>query len=86
MDQKQLKSLLKVLRDNGVSTYKTPELELVLVPEALLASSPARQQAQQEVVSDNPYVNFPDGELTPEELAYYSSGGLPENSPFRKDS
>lgn len=36
--------------------------------------------------SDNPYANFPDGELTPEQLMFYSSGGKPEEDPYRKDS
>jgi hypothetical protein len=32
----------------------------------------------------NPYANFPQGELTPEQLMFYSSGGLPENDPTTK--
>lgn len=30
---------------------------------------------------DDPYKNFPTGNLTPEQLMFYSSGGLPENDP-----
>ena len=36
--------------------------------------------------SDNPWADFPDGELTPEQLMFYSAGGKPEEDPYRKDS
>lgn len=32
----------------------------------------------------DPFKNFPEGELTPEQLMFYSSGGLPENDPALK--
>ena len=82
MDSKALKSLLKTLRDNGVSHYSTPELSLTLVPEALLTKKPSSIQAEQnEVVSDNPFASFPDGMLTPEQLMFYSAGGDPSEDP-----
>lgn len=80
MDLKQLKSLLKVLKDNGVTNYKTSEIELQLLPEIKKEDS-SSNQAQTEINSDNPYSNFPDGELSQEQLMFYSAGGLPENDP-----
>ena len=35
---------------------------------------------------ENPYSNFPMGELTPDQLAFYSSGGLPQDDPALKAS
>lgn len=32
----------------------------------------------------DPFANFPQGELTPEQLMFYSSGGLPEDDPLLK--
>jgi hypothetical protein len=81
MDTKQLKALLKVLRDNGVSNYKTADIELSLVPEALLPQGEARPQQQVEIPSENPYANFPSGELSPDQLMYYSAGGSPDEDP-----
>lgn len=87
MDQKQLKALLAIMRKNGVVSYKTPELELTLQPEIAFAEeTQAKRIDQQEIPSENPYVNFPDGELSPEQLAFYSSGGDPLDDPFRKES
>ena len=88
MDPKVLKTLLKVLRDNGVTFYKTSELELHVSPEAILPESTRSrrqaEEAQESVETDNPYANFPDGILTEEQLMYYSAGGLPEQDPFAK--
>lgn len=80
MDNKQLRNLLKVLRQNGVTSYKTQELELTLAPESLLISEgkqlPSSSHSK-EVVEDvaDPYKDFPTGILSPEELMFWSSGG-----------
>ncbi len=60
---KELKALLKVLRENGVLFYKTSELELKLSSEASLVVKDEQEQ------SDT--INTPD-ELTDEQLMYYS--------------
>lgn len=81
MDIKQLRNLLKVLRQNGVTSYKTQELELTLAPESLLLSDskdkhPASSSLKEEVLDDvDPYKDFPTGILSPEELMFWSSGG-----------
>jgi hypothetical protein len=80
MDTKSLKALLKVLRENGVSSYKTSDIELQLIPEALLPKT-ERIQEQTEIHSDNPYADFPSGELSQSQLMYYSAGGDPSEDP-----
>lgn len=80
MDLKQLKSLLKVLRENGVTEYTSSELTLKVSHEYLISKDrPATLQT--EIPTENPYANFPDGELTPEQLMFYSAGGKPEEDP-----
>jgi len=87
MDLKQLKALLKLMRNEGVLSLKTADVDIQLSPEALLPNkTPANTQNQTETESDNPYVNFPDGVLTPEQLMFYSAGGLPENDPENKNN
>ncbi len=89
LDPKTLKALLKILRENGVLHFKTEEIELNLSAEAMLPNKKdvaSQGQSQDEIPSDSPYLNFPDGVLSPEQLTFYSSGGIPEEDPFRKDN
>lgn len=88
MEIKDLKTLLKTLRSNGVMLYKTPELELQLAPEALLPQGkPDNIQADPaEIPSDDRWSNFPDGELTQEQLMFYSAGGRPEDDPQNENN
>jgi hypothetical protein len=82
MDIKQLKSILKVLRDNGVSNFKTPELELTLTQDALLPKkTPINSQIEIEESVEDPWKDFPEGTLSPTQLAFYSSGGSPSDDP-----
>lgn len=76
---KDFKKLLKDCRDFGVSEVEVSGIKIKFGD--LSKADSHLIQDQQEVESDNPYANFPDGILTPEQLAYYSSGGLPENDP-----
>lgn len=75
---KDLERLLKLLRKQGVSDFKHGDLELKLGD---LPLEPGTAQVHNEIPSDNPFANFPDGLLTPEQLMFYSSGGLPEDDP-----
>lgn len=77
MDNKQLKSLLKILRDNGVLNFKTSDIELQLSPLAILPEEKAKPQEEPDLAG------FPDGILSPEQLMFYSSGGNPEDDPYR---
>jgi hypothetical protein len=86
MDLKELKATLKIMRENGVLHLKTNEIELTVSADALF---PDKQKAsvvsQGEIPSDNPYADFPQGELTQEQLMFYAAGGIPANDPFRKN-
>ncbi len=72
MDIKELRSLLKLLRTNGITHYKSNDLELQFSPEALLL--PKEEQLEE---TSSTWDRFPDTILTPEQLMYYSSGGVP---------
>lgn len=73
-----LKKLLKLLREQGCYEFEHngTKLRLGELPRAV-GSSESDDSA-------SPYAGFPDGELTPEQLMFYSAGGLPENDPELK--
>lgn len=82
-DIKDLKSLFKLCRAQGVTEIKVAGVEIKFgdMPHnqgVEINSSSAEDPA-------NPYGNFPQGELTPEQLAFYSAGGKPEDDPLNKD-
>lgn len=76
---KDLEKLLKLCRKQGVTEIKLGSVELKL--------GELPQEQTPSLISDpaNPLANFPEGELTPDQLAFYSSGGLPEEDPYRAD-
>lgn len=63
MELKELKELLKVLRDKGVVEYKTSQIELKLSEDAPQSKYKKRQEVEE----------IEDQELTDEELLYYSA-------------
>lgn len=78
---KDLEKLLKLCRKQGIT-----EIEL-LGTKVKFGDLPASSIPGMELVEDeNPYENFPQGELTPEQLMFYSSGGRPEDDPELKVS
>ena len=79
---KDLEKLLKLCRRQGVT-----EINLGSVSFKLGDLPPEKDKSIENNFEDNddPYANFPVGDLTSDQLAYYSSGGLPENDPFRTD-
>jgi CO dehydrogenase/acetyl-CoA synthase gamma subunit (corrinoid Fe-S protein) len=83
-DLKDLKSLLKLCRSQGVTEIKldTVEFKLGDMPTGPKSSS---VQDQTETDDEDPFANFPTGILTPEQAAFYSAGGTPEDDPFRAE-
>jgi len=79
MNNKDLKSLLKIMRLNGVLVYKTQELELQLSPLSLLVDEKPTSTTIVQDTTDNPYANFPTGMLSDQELMFYSAGGDPSD-------
>lgn len=80
-DLKDLEKLFKACRKYGISEmdYQGIKFKLGDLPQQVSRGTEA------EVDPENPYADFPDGDLTPEQLMFYSSGGRPEDDPFRQD-
>lgn len=76
---KELEKLLKLCRKQGVTEINLNGIAVKL-GELPFDSTNVKNLAEE--VGDK-YQNFPDGELTPEQLMFYSSGGLPEDDPHR---
>jgi hypothetical protein len=75
---KDLEKLLKLCRKQGVT-----EINLGAVSFKLGEMPQTAEQVAQAAAEDasDPYANFPAGMLSPEQLMFYSSGGVPENDP-----
>lgn len=76
---KELEKFLKLCRKQGVTKINFDNVNVEL------GEMPEERQASQIDAIEDPYKNFPAGELTPEQLMYYSSGGRPENDPDLKE-
>jgi glutamine synthetase len=74
MTPKELKKLVKMCRDMGITTYKGPDFEFTLGD---LPEKPSRKNAAAPVVSDNS--NFETDTLTEDQLLMWSvsPGGIP---------
>lgn len=81
-DLKDLQKLLKLCRVQGITDFKMNGLEIKFgdLPQTLAQSNEISQEAPSQ------FANFPQGELTPEQLMFYSSGGLPDNDPENKEA
>jgi hypothetical protein len=71
--EKRLKSLLTILRANGVLRYKRGDIEIELAPAAMKLEADESPDISQD--RSDPYAAFPTGVLSNEELAYWSAGG-----------
>ena len=84
-DLKDLKALFKLCRNQGITDFEMNGIkikfgELPADPKAISDTADSYQDPA------NPYANFPQGELTAEQLLFYSAGGLPENDPQNKEA
>lgn len=75
---KDLERLLKLCRKQGVIDIEVGSCKLKL------GDLPSEMSTSPSVDLEDPYKNFPVGELTPEQLMFYSAGGVPENDPALK--
>lgn len=79
-DLGDLKKLLRLCRQQGVTEIKlgTVELKLGDLPQ---------DTSKEEILADpdDKFANFPQGDLSAEQLMFYSSGGLPEDDPFKAE-
>lgn len=80
---KDLEKLLKLCRKQGVTEINLGSVSLKL------GDLPIETSKQLVNLSDDlsadPYQNFPQGDLSPTQLMFYSSGGLPEDDPELKE-
>lgn len=76
---KDLEKLLKLCRKQGVTEIKLGVVELKL------GDVPVDNAANIIAEPKDPYESFPQGELTPEQLMFYSAGGTPDDDPYRSD-
>lgn len=82
-DLKDLQKLFKLCRVQGITDFKMNGLEIKF-GDLPTQSSNQYQEPTQDIIT--PYGNFPQGELTPEQLMFYSSGGKPEDDPNNRDT
>lgn len=75
-----LQKLLKLLRKQGVQTFKMGEIELKLGDLPIERASVNQDQDNEDDLS-NPYGGFPEGILTETQAIHYANGGIPENDP-----
>ncbi len=78
-DLKDLKGLLKLCRSQGVTEIELGEVKLKF------GDMPAKEDWSASADSDeDPYANFPQGLLTPEQEIHYAMGGTVEDDPYIK--
>lgn len=77
---KDLEQLFKLCRKQGITEIDLSSMTFKLGDLPLTADQQAEQDKNNQALT-----GFPEGELTPEQLMFYSSGGLPENDPALKD-
>ncbi len=79
---KDLERLLKLCRKQGVTdvTIGTLSLKFGELPERHVASG-----SIDEMEMEDKFADFPDGELSQEELTFFANGGDPKDNPYRQD-
>jgi hypothetical protein len=82
-DFKDLEKLFKLCRKQGIAEMDFNGIKFTL---GELPSDIATGSNTQESDPVDPYKDFPTGDLTQEQLLFYSSGGLPSEDPYRKDT
>lgn len=75
-----LKDLIKLCRKNGITEVEFGPVKLKL------GELPVKQSAQDfpDVELENPFKDFPQGILSPEQEAHYAFGGMPIDDPTLK--
>lgn len=79
-DLKDLKALFKLCRIQGVTEIKLNGVEIKF------GDMPVPRGTEDQIIEQQDrFSNFPQGELTPDQLIFYSAGGLPEDDPENKE-
>lgn len=82
-DIKDLQKLFKLCRAQGVTEFEMSGLKIKFGD---LPVQPGSTDIISQEDPVNRFSNFPQGELTPEQLIFYSSGGRPEDDPYLKEA
>lgn len=82
-DLKDLQKLFKICRAQGITDFKMNGIEIKFGD---LPANHITQSEDQTQIPSNRFANFPQGELSPEQLLFYSAGGLPEDDPMNKEA
>ena len=85
MDLPNITDLGKVIdlcRKKGVKTFQIGELKFELGEDPKPQRARQTQNTPDEIDPTDPWAKFPAGELSPEQLTYYSSGGVPGQEPW----
>jgi len=80
-DLKDLKSLFKLCRAQGITNFKMNGIEIDFGD---LPATSQEYSSIEEQVEINPYDGFPQEILSPEQLEFYAQGGLPKDDPYLK--
>jgi len=81
-DFKDLQKLFKLCRAQGITDFKMNGIEIKFGD---LPFTKKQMEEQEAEIASDPYANFPEGDLSPEQLMFYSSGGKPEDDPLNKE-
>lgn len=80
---KELEKLFKLCRKQGISKFSIGEISFDVGD---LPQVSGKQEPLDETDDANPYANFPAGDLTQEQIMFYSAGGLPEDDPLNQEA
>jgi hypothetical protein len=77
-NQKDLEKLLKLCRKQGVTELVLPTVSFKL------GELPVKHPTESIEDQEDIFTDFPDGELSAEELTYFANGGKPQDNPYRR--
>jgi hypothetical protein len=82
-DIKDLGKVIDLCQKKGVKVFQLGELRLELGdPPAKPQRTIEQSENHSEMNPDDPWAEFPNGVLSPEQLMFYSSGGKPGQEPW----
>lgn len=83
-DVSDLAKVIDLCQKKGVKVFQMGELRLELgeIPQKKRAAARQEEEQVDEIDPNDKYANFPNGILSPEQLMFYSSGGMPGDEPW----
>lgn len=81
-DIEQLGKVIELCRKKGVRVFSLGQLRLELGDEPVKRNKAQKNEQVIDKDPSDPWANFPTGELTNEQLMFYSAGGTPGEEPW----